>query len=281
MDDLLTDIIKQRFNSVKANDIFTANKMLLSFNYTLHLEHLNDLLGTEAIDSPDDSPTRILEIFEQGIYDVLVTMFIVPNTTEFNPLYELLNHIYKLENYLDHQVVLDEIDDMDYLNSPRDTLISLLEKLFGEDWEMLNENILEVRKTLISLLVQKHTAAIEVLTDEGHENLIRTRESANRRFFTMYPNTVIGQFVINGMLPVPVETERALQTVTTAIYSIEDYRLLAIEILALAFIAPVKLSSIPIQAKTIINLLYVDVNMVTQLSLEVDSLVREGGLTNE
>ena len=81
MDDLLADIIKQRFNSVKAHDIFTANNMLLSFNYSLHLEHLNDLLGTEAIDSPDDSPTRILEIFEQSIYDVLVTMFIVPNTT--------------------------------------------------------------------------------------------------------------------------------------------------------------------------------------------------------
>lgn len=281
MDDLLADIIKQRFNSVKAHDIFTANKMLLSFNYSLHLEHLNDLLGTEAIDSPDDSPTRILEIFEQSIYDVLVTMFIVPNTTEFNPLYELLTNMYKLENYLDHQVVLDEIDDMDYLNSPRDTLINLLEKLFGEDWEMLNENILEVRKTLITLLVQKHTTSIEVLTDEGHENLIRTRENANRRFFTMYPNTVIGQFVVNGMLPVPVETERALQTVTAAIYSIEDYHLLAIEMIALAFIAPVKLSSIPIQAKTIINLLYVDVNMVTQLSLEVDRLVREGGLTDE
>lgn len=281
MDDLLADIIKQRFNSVKAHDIFTANNMLLSFNYSLHLEHLNDLLGTEAIDSPDDSPTRILEIFEQSIYDVLVTMFIVPNTTEFNPLYELLTNMYKLENYLDHQVVLDEIDDMDYLNSPRDTLINLLEKLFGEDWEMLNENILEVRKTLITLLVQKHTTSIEVLTDEGHENLIRTRENTNRRFFTMYPNTVIGQFVVNGMLPVPIETERALQTVTAAIYSIEDYHLLAIEMIALAFIAPVKLSSIPIQAKTIINLLYVDVNMVTQLSLEVDRLVREGGLTDE
>lgn len=281
MDDLLVDIIKLRFNDAKAQDLFTANEMLLTYNYTLHLEHFNDLLGTEAIDNSDIISTRILEIFEQSIHDVLVTMFIVPEVTSFNPLYTLLTQMYELENYLDHQVVLDEIDDMTYLNSPRDTLIHLLDKLVGADWAILNESIREVRTSLITMLANKHTRDIETIPDDTPENLIRTREKANTRFFTTHPNTIVAQFVVQGMLPVPIESDKALATVTSTIYNLEDTNRIALEILALSFLAPIKLSSVPIQAKTIVNQLYVDVNTVTQLNLAIDKLVREGDLVNE
>lgn len=281
MDDLLVDLIKLRFNDTKAQDLFTANEMLLTYNYTLHLEHFNDLLGTEAIDNSDIISTRILEIFEQSIHDVLITMFIVPEVTSFNELYTLLTQMYKLENYLDHQVVLDEIDDMDYLNSPRDTLIHLLDKLIGADWATLNESIREVRSSLVTLLANKHARAIETIPDDTPENLIRTREKANTRFFATHPNTIVAQFVVQGMLPVPIESDKALTTVTSTLYNLEDTGLIALEILALAFIAPVKLSSIPTQAKTIVNQLYIDVNIVTQLNLAIDKFVRDGDLVNE
>lgn len=281
MDDLLVDIIKLRFNDVKAQDLFTANEMLLTYNYTLHIEHFNDLLGTEVIDNADIISTRILEIFEQSINDVLITMFIIPEVTSFNGLYTLLTQMYKLENYLDHQVVLDEIDDMDYLNSPRDTLIHLLDKLVGADWATLNEDIREVRLSLITMLADKHAMAIETVPDDTPENLIRTREKANTRFFTTHPNTIVAQFVVQGILPVPVESDKALAAVTSTLYNLEDTNQIALEILALSFIAPVKLSSIPTQAKAIVNQLYIDVNTVTQLNLAIDKLVREGDLVNE
>lgn len=281
MDNLLIEIIKQRFTEIKSQDIFTANEMLLNLNHTTHLEHLNELLGSEIIDNPDVVPTRILEIFEQSLFDVLVAMFIVPDVTDFNALYNLVSSMYRLENYLDHQVVLDEIEDMAYLEAPRDTLIHLLEKLFNQDWGSLNENIRDVRQTLITLIVKKHTDALLVEVDEGHDNLIRTRERANTRFFTLHPQTIIANLITSGNLPVPVETDKALSTVTPIIYSMENLQQIAVEILALAFIAPVKLQSIPLHAKTIINKLYIDVNTVTALTLEVDRLVREGGLTND
>lgn len=281
MDELLIDIIKQRFNDAKAQDLFIANEMLTNFNYTLHIEQFNDLLGTDAIDNSDIISTRILEIFEQSIYDVLVTLFIVPEVTSFNPLYALLTQMYKLENYSDHQVVLDEIDDMVYLNSPRETLIHLLDKLIGADWATLNENIQEVRQTLITMLVNKHTKDVEVEPNDTPDNLIKIREVANTRFFTTHPNTIIAQFVVQGMLPVPVESDKALATVTSTIYRLEDINLIALEMLALAFIAPVKLSSIPLQAKSIVNQLYIDVNTVTQLSLAIDKIVKDGDLLNE
>ena len=157
----------------------------------------------------------------------------------------------------------------------------LIDKLIDGDWATLNESILEVRKTLITQLTSKHSRALETVSDDIPENLIRTREKANTRFFQTHPDTIISQFVIQGMLPVPVESNKALATVTGTIYSLEDPNQIALEILALAFIAPVKLSSVPIQAKTIVNQLYLDVEMVTRLNLAIDKLVRDGDLVNE
>lgn len=280
MDDLLEQLINRYFNSVKAQDLFRANDLLITNNYTDHLEHFHDFLGTEAIDNPDTVATRILEIFEQSLYDVLLTMFIVPAVTEFNPLLSLLENVYKLETYLDHEVILNEIDDMVYLNSPKETLIHLIEEILDGDWAELNDTIQEVRQTLIDSITLKHKNAVSVRTVDSPENLLVSRIKETEHFFNTHPDTIVQGFVRQGILPVPVEVDNSIPTVIDTLYNLEDNRQIAVEILALAFIAPIHLNSISIQCRTLINLLYLDVETVTQLNLEVDKLIREGGLTH-
>lgn len=280
MDDLLIHLINRSFNAIKAADLFLANDLLLNYNYTTHLEHFNDLLGTEAIDNPDSRTTLIIEIFEQSIHDVLLTLFIVPRDTDFNSLFPLLTAMYQLENYLDHAVVLDEIDDVDYLKSPKDTLVHLLETLFEYDWSVLNETIREVRQTLIDRIIHTHQRQQELMVSDHSDNLLESRIKETKHFFNTHPNTITQSLVKQGVLAVPVETETSLPAIIDALYNLQDNRQIAIEILALVFVAPIHLRSIGIQTRVLINQMYADVGVVTRLNLEVDKLIKEGGLTH-
>ena len=151
------------------------------------------------------------------MYTAMTNLFIVPSGYRFSDNFELIKMLYLLEISLDHDVVIELIEQMED-DDPKETLIGVLEKLFDADWAFLNESIFDVTQTLIDLTYEHHKYKSEINTEMGSENLIMSRSKNTFYFFDCYPDTLIQSFVTKNLLSVPSDVDNTLAVVANHLF---------------------------------------------------------------
>lgn len=282
MDTFISDIIRNSFHQVQADRYFKASDLLLDYGYREHLEEFYALTGTSIIDDSEQVRDTIISILEEGLYNVLLTMFIVPANKEFDTVYELTLALYYVEQSLEHEAIMEKLnihfeDQLD----PKEVLVDLLESFTELTWEFLNENISEVRSTLIKLIGSLHSEHVEADV-EYPDNIVEIPHRENiLNFFKLYPNTITQAFIDEGVLQVPVDTGKSINVLSSSVMALQTNESIAIELLAISFIAPIKLRSVGVQAKKLANDLFSSIEQISDLTLCIDKIIRERDLLNE
>lgn len=257
-----------------AENYIQAYNLIANYNPNRIDEAITILVHSEKFDDLDNLPLTINRMFCEELREILITLYVVPSTRDFNRLVLLLKGLYRAETSMDSAAIVEIIDSNEYLNNPLETFVSVLEHVDGCDWMETRALIHSVMPTLIRRLYQLHDDKVQFDIDSGPENTMERRKDDLQKFFKKFPNTATHAFISAGLLPVPAEAGKSLDVMTSTVYALEDDEQIATEVLAMAMIAPITQKSVAKQAKLLVDKLYADPTKAVNVNLLIDKLVR-------
>lgn len=278
MNESLSILLENYFNESKTLIYTEVNQLLLSYGYDEHLEQVEELINSPIAEDSFNAPFEIEAIFNKACHDILIKMFIVPMDSDLLMYHKLLTALYKLENSLDSKMVIEIIEDSVHLENPKDTLVALLEQVCDLDWAFLINSIREVRVTLIDSLKQVHNSKIQDEADRDNQELSlmdETRVNTIRNFFNSNPQSLTFNMVTSGYLSIPVDDDVVLPKMASILTNLTDEPTIAAELIAMALITPIKLTSVNAQAKVFNNKLFADPRVIMNISTNIDILTRD------
>lgn len=278
MDTLIHEVINQRFNYLKADELFQIYALLDSYNYQDHTYELLEVIGTKQLDDTINLDQAIIGIFEDALYQLLIKLFIVPSSHNLSDNHKLLGSLFLLENTFDSKELLEIIDSA---TDEKEALVNAMEHLGDIDWATLQDIILEVKPTLIKLLRNLHESKVEADIEQSPANLLETRRPQIIGYFAKETTTMTQQYITHGQLGVPSPVSRSLGVMTKPMYAFyeqQNYRAIALDAIAMALIAPVTDRSVIPQAKKLVKDLFTDTQKVILICIEIDKIVKSTGL---
>lgn len=180
-----------------------------------------------------------------------------------------------LQNYDDPVMIIAITEDStDSIN----TMANLLELVTGESWVNYIDHLCIVSPTLITLIHDKYCPSAEDLVDTPDDVVKDTVQMARlRTFMAAHPNALVASAITEDMRAVGVP----LQILLT------DYRLrlavlepkapdaAAMELMGLCLLSDIPSNDIARGVRDAIELIYTDINFITQVDVAVERYITE------
>lgn len=280
MDNSLEQVANRVYSPMRAQLVVDTDNLLQSYHYTDHIERIQEVLASD-IDSDVTALTdSITSIMEASVYEVLTNMFLVPSSNNLSDNFTLLKNMYLIENSFEHESIIEILEDS-VDDDPKQTLVYLMERLLDADWADTNNSISDVMSSLIEFIEKKHKSKVDLTIDPSDENILNQRRAETLYFFTQFPDTIVQNYVTSGHLSVPTNIDTVLKLLTSTLFALDDTTKIAIELLAVSFILPITLKSVPIQAKKLVDTIYADISQQFKIKTAIDNLVANKELTRE
>lgn len=274
MNNPLSELLYRHFTETRAQMLLECDELLQSYGVSDHIDEITSLLNTPISEDHTQLTLELDGIFKDSCHHVLLSLFIVPVTSDLSIYVDLIKGMYKLENSFDSGMIIEIIDDGHDILDTKELLTELLEKVADLDWAYIQESIVEVRGSVIDLLRTVHENKL-LDSPEEHESLMDSvRLAAATNYFTNNPDTLTQEKITEGILTVPANEETVLAVLTPILYGLRDPTDIAKELLGMAVILPITIASAPTQAKKFNNAIFVDEHLIMNVTLKIDTIVR-------
>lgn len=274
MNNPLSVLLHRHYSEERAKMLLEIDDLLQSYGVTDHIDAITSLLNTPTSEDHYQLTLEIDGILKESCHHILLSLYIVPTADDLSEYHMLIKALYKLENSFDSGMIIELIDEVEEPAHPRDVLTTLLVDVCDIDWVDVQEVLSEVRQSLIDSLRELHANKLVDNPEEYDSGMPQERLNAAITYFTNNADTVTKAMVGTGLLTVPCENDKVLRVMTPALYKMRDPLDIAKELLAMAIIQPITLTSVPVQAKRLNNELFVDERLIVEVTLKIDAIVR-------
>lgn len=274
MNNPLYNLLSQSFSYPRVKMFMECDDLLQAYGVTEHIDEIRDLLNTPVAEDIIQLPFEIEIAFKKEMHRALLSLYIVPAGGDLSMYHQILSAVYTLENSFESAMIIEIIEDADEVASTREVLSSLFEQVCEMDWAFVQENILEVRGSLIELLKIHHVNKLIDNPNDEDPIMSPPRLECTIAYFTEHPDTVTRSLISSGLLAMPSEEAMVLSALTPVLYKLQDPEAIAKELMAMSVILPITMQSVPIQAKKFNNKVFLDARLIMAVNLQIDMLTR-------
>lgn len=267
---MLTEIesyLLERLTPERTTIFVDALKLIHSYEVMSPIESINEVVGLEDTYSTEEALGLIESIIVNVLQEILANLYIITNGNLQQQL-ELLKALNLLEHYIDSDVIVYEYDES---LSAQEMLLKLTSIVSTKPVEYFDSFILDVRPTLIELLVATHQEQVDaVVTNEEREQDV-DKMTAVKAFAEKHPNALGITMVKAGIINLEMDLTLLIDLSRSEIYKLTAPVQIAEAIYSLVLVSKTDLMSVPKQTMDVVNLLFDDLMLIGELKYLVTS----------
>lgn len=277
----LRSLLSNYFTEPKVDMYVECDDILQSYGHQDHIEKIMELINLPIVEDVFKLTPEIESIFSSSCHDILLKQFIVPVKGSFNMYHKLITGMYQLENSFESEMILEVIDENEQVTTARDTLCEILEAVCDIPWDYCQEHIVEVRNTLIKLLKKLHGNKVRAEVEPRNDApMSEERLQFIRDYISFWKEQgdplIIAEYINTGRVTVPAKEETVLTIMTMVLYALTDTDIIARELVGMASVLPIKITSIGTQAKRFNNSIHAGQSrMIMDVNLSIDNTLRK------
>lgn len=279
MDVFLLKLLRDYFTPQRTELYTELYELIKRYNYEYIDENLENLINTDIIEDNANFSLQLNDVFYQATHDVLINLYLIPNTRDIDVLYKLLSGIYLLEHHMGHEHIVDVIESKREDSNPREILITLLEEVCDRDWVEMSDAIKDASNLLIKNIYHLHLRHHESEITSNPELIVQERLDNIRKYFSLNSDTFVLRAIEDGFLRIPSDVNEGGEVLNNMIMDVIDPVKIARECYSLAMITPVKEASLLAQAKKIVNKFYVDTDLITKVVIQLEIMDKDHQLS--
>lgn len=188
----------------------------------------------------------------------------------------IVNALLSLQNYDDPVMIVSITEDSE---DSIQTMANLLELVTGESWVNYIEHLCVVSPTLITLIRSRYTASAESLLDTPDDGVERDTLQLKRLrdFMTAHPNALVTIAVTDDMrnAGIPLQILITDYRVRLALLEPKAPDAAAMELMGLCLLSDIPSKDIGRGVRDAIELVYTDINFITQVDVAVERYLTE------
>ena len=188
----------------------------------------------------------------------------------------IVNALLSLQNYDDPVMIVSITEDSE---DSIQTMANLLELVTGESWVNYIDHLCVVSPTLITLIRSRYTASAESLLDTPDDGVERDTLQLKRLrdFMAAHPNALVTIAVTDDMRStgIPLQILITDYRVRLALLEPKAPDAAAMELMGLCLLSDIPSKDIGRGVRDAIELVYTDINFITQVDVAVERYLTE------
>lgn len=248
--------------------LFTdAIKLIEGYDVYGTTKNIEEVLNLVETYSAEEILGWIESIIDNVLQDILANLFVLTRG-DLKQKMELLKGINILEHFIDSDVIVFEYKDE---LTPEEQLFHYLTLVTNKPVEYFDSFVIDVRPTLIERIVAHHQEQVD--GDVENQDNKQDSEKLNeiRAFAKEHPSALGTKAVASGLIKVGMPLDMLLRIFTEDIYRLTSNKQIAEAIYSIVIVSDTNPMSTPKTTMQVVNLLYNEIELISELKYLVTS----------
>lgn len=263
----IEEYLQDRLTQQRCGVFMEALKLIHSYEVTSPLESLREIVSLQDTYSKDEALGLIESIITNVLQEILAHQFII-TTGDLKEQLELLKGVSILEHYLDSDVILNLYDED---RTPQEMLFIFLINVTTHPIEYFDSFVVDVRPTLIELIIEKHTDDYETEVVNQEQTINPDSLLQIKQFAEKYPNSLGVVNIKKGLIRLDMGIDVLIKMFQNDIYKLNKPKEIAEAIYSLVVVSSVEEIEVPATTMNLVNTLYDDLELIGELKYLVTS----------
>lgn len=263
----IEDYLLERLTPQRTQIFMDALKLIHSYEVISPIESIIEVTGLQETYTSEESIGLIESIITNTLQEILANQFII-TTGNIKEQLDLLKGLNILEHYIDSDVIVS-MNDEDL--SAEEMLLKFLHMVTNKPVEYFDAFILDVRPTLINLLIEKHTTEVDAVVVNQKSTVESSKLEVVKLFAEKHPEAMAIKAVERGVIRLDMDVTLLLNIMRQDIYKLTVPAKIAEAIYSLVLVSNTEHIEVPKMTMTVVNELYDELELIGELKYLVTS----------
>lgn len=263
----IEDYLLERLTPQRTQIFMDALKLIHSYEVVSPIESITEVTSLQDTYSSEEVMGLIESIVTNSLQEILANQFVI-TTGNMQQQLELLKGLNLLEHYIDSDVIIG-LNDEDL--SAQEMLLKFLNMVTNKPIEYFDDFILDVRPSLISLLISKHTNEVEAMVTNQESVVESSKLEVVKNFADKHPDALGIRAVAKGIIRLDMDITLLLNILRQDIYKLTVPAKIAEAIYSVVLVSNTEHIEVPKMTMTVVNELYDELELIGELKYLVTS----------